>query len=66
MGEKYEDQPTPVSVKLEEWHIEFGMHEAIGILSSLSLTSVTLGDFLVVNRAEFDVIISLAYNFFLI
>ena len=59
MGEDNEEEPKfgCASVKMEG-HIDFDLHEAMGILSSLSLTSVTLGDFLVVNRSDFDVIIS--------
>ena len=37
---------------------ELGLEEAKAILSSLSLTSVTVGDFLVVMRSDFDIIIS--------
>ena len=59
MGENIESEiPMSGCVKIEEEHVDFGLEEAIGILSSLSLTSVTLGNFLVVNRSDFDVIIS--------
>ena len=37
---------------------EFDVDDAIGILSSLSLTSVTIGTYLVVMRSEFDLTIS--------
>ena len=37
-----------------EVKVEFGVDEAMDILSSLSLTSVTIGTYLVVMRSEFD------------
>ena len=37
---------------------EFGLDEAMDILSSLSLTSVTIGTYLVVMRSDFDLTIS--------
>ena len=58
MGEVNEEAPMFGCVKMEEGHIDFSLHEAMGILSSLSLTSITLGNFLVVNRSDFDVIIA--------
>ena len=41
-----------------EVEIEFGLDEAVDILSSLTLTSVTIGTYLVVMRSEFDLTIS--------
>ena len=38
--------------------MEFSLDEVKAILTSLSLTSVTMGDYLVVTRSEFDLIIS--------
>ena len=37
---------------------QFGVDEALGVLSSLSLTSVTVQDYLVVLSSDFDIIIS--------
>ena len=41
-----------------EIKVELGLDEAVGILSSLPLTSVTIGTYLVVMRSEFDLTIS--------
>ena len=46
------------SLKVEEGHKALDPEEVFSILSSLTLTSVTLGDFLVINRSNFDVMIS--------
>ena len=45
-------------IKREAAVLEFGLDTALGILSTLSLTSVTIGDYLVVMRTEFDLTIS--------
>ena len=39
----------------QEHKCEFDLEEAKGILASLSLTSVTFEDYLIVMRSEFDV-----------
>jgi len=45
-------------IKREKTTLELGLDEAVGILASLSLTSVTIGDFLVIMRSNFDLTIS--------
>ena len=41
-----------------ETKLEMGLHEVVTTLSSVSLASVTIGDFLVVMRSDFDLTIS--------
>ena len=50
MGENKESE--------EEHRLGFGLQETMEILSAMSLTSVTMGDFLVITRSEFDLTIS--------
>ena len=45
-------------LEIEEGHKALDPEEVFSILSSLTLSSVTLGDFLVINRSNFDVMIS--------
>ena len=42
----------------QETKLELGPEEVVNILTSVSLASVTVGDFLVVMRSDFDLTIS--------
>jgi len=45
-------------IKREEPQLEMGIEDIVNLLSSVSLVSVTVGDFLVIMRSEFDLTIS--------
>ena len=45
-------------IKREEPRLEVGIEDIVNLLSSASLVSVTVGDFLVIMRSEFDLTIS--------
>ena len=45
-------------IKREEPRLEMGIEDIVNFLSSASLVSVTVGDFLVIMRSEFDLTIS--------
>lgn len=46
------------SIKIEDTKLGMGLSEVMNLLSSVSLASVTIGDFLVVMRSDFDLTIS--------
>ena len=45
-------------IKIEDTKLGIGLREAMNLLSSVSLASVNIGDFLVVMRSDFDLTIS--------